>query len=204
MNPLDEDAAFEAQTYFDRAKTWAGKLSSKETGTDGNAKAWLASFKSGKGETLPFDEVMEAELSLLEEIFGDKANFPNLLLGKEITSDMIASLESIERLFEFKVDDVYDLPTIERQLYMPLCEQARGEEQLQRVVKHLGLDSDAMFDGPAFAALDMTNEHNQTRYFHTLSVVANMIRAKNYEDMDRCFAEWPPKAPFRLGEVNDV
>lgn len=155
---------------------------------------------------------MSEELALLKSIFGVD-DLRALLLQKyklkEITSpalpEMISSLENIERLFEFKPDDAYDLPAIQAQLYAPIREKAlEMGPPLERVVKHLGLESETLFGSPKFVSLDMGNEANQTRYFHTLSIVANMINTNDYSELERCFVEWPPKAALRPGEAHEI
>jgi len=198
-NPLDEPSAIVAKTFFTRATERSTKSNVKDDGSEKFTKFWTD------------NKTLEPERQLLERIFGRK-DLGALLTEKynsnEIQSelpDMISNLESIERLFEFKTDDVYDMKVIQAQLYEPLREHALVDEHLAgRVVPHLGLESEQLFGSPVFATIDMASEQNQTRYFHTLSIVANMIHSRDYTEIERCFVEWPPKAAVRPGEVFEI
>jgi hypothetical protein len=53
-------------------------------------------------------------------------------------------------------------------------------------------------------AIDTSSRTNQVRYLHTLSVVAAACVEGSSEATERCFVEWPPKAAYRHGEVNDI
>lgn len=205
--PMNDEAANRARGFFARATSWSSPSTTVENGAPKSAKPWSDYLGSQN-----FDDAMSEELALLKSIFGVD-DLRALLLQKyklkEITSpalpEMISSLENIERLFEFKPDDAYDLPAIQAQLYAPIREKAlEMGPPLERVVKHLGLESETLFGSPKFVSLDMGNEANQTRYFHTLSIVANMINTNDYSELERCFVEWPPKAALRPGEAHEI
>ncbi len=114
-------------------------------------------------------------------------------------------LEDIEHRFEYVDEDSgqFDKEDISTQLYVPLQSAAIESSLLIPIVAHLKLDK-PLFD-PDAHDVDMTNHANRTRYLHTLSVVADMIdNGVTQENVDRCFAEWPPIAPYKKGEVNEV
>ncbi len=113
-------------------------------------------------------------------------------------------LEEIEHRDEYvSADGSYDERTISTELYEPLQAAALESSLLIPIVAHLKLDK-PLFD-PNAHDVDMTNHANRTRYLHTLSVVAEMISdGVTQENVDRCFAEWPPVVPYKKGEVNEV
>lgn len=214
MHPLDETEAEVASEYFVRAIGWSTPVvagSKNDNGSSTFTDPWELEFYGDP--PMAFEEATETERAFVEEEFGDisdlvedvKTSYKPRAKAKDALPDMISNLENIERLFEFKPDDIYDLPTIQTQLYAPIREHAlEVGAPLESVIKHLGLESETMFESPKFVSLDMTNEANQTRYFHTLSIVATMIHTNDYTEMERCFVEWPPKAALRPGEAHEI
>ena len=110
-----------------------------------------------------------------------------------------SSLENIEHIPKTQEE-------INNELYIPLKEYISGIADLQLVQNHLGLQYDDFKQAGSIHGTDMSNINNQTRYLHTLSVLAAACKNDqiNMEDISKCFDMWPPTAPYQLGKVNEI
>jgi serine/threonine protein kinase len=127
-------------------------------------------------------------------------------IESEIRDTISSHLEVIERNEDYlSTEGAYNLPTINEELYIPLQEAIRTHETPldEKLIKHLGLGDELFRDYAAFHGIDMTDASNQTRYFHTLSIVANMMETGNYDQLERCYVEWPPKVHV-AGQIHEI
>jgi hypothetical protein len=110
-----------------------------------------------------------------------------------------SSLENIERA-EISAED------INGDFYIPLKEHLESFPELEKVKVHMGLEKDNFMEAGAIHGIDMTNKYNQTRYLHTLSVLAGACKEEhvNMSEIERCFVEWPPKIQYKMGQVNEI
>lgn len=215
--PDDVDAAFKRQSFAAAAMVLLSAAMALERSDDAKAKQLIALMGKVSSPSADAYEMFTAQTwgkfkkSADWTKFAAETNFNPI--ATEIGSESISShLEIIERNPDYTQvgGEAYHLDAISDELYEPLREAVAvvklntSHADGAKLVQHLGL-GDAMFkDARAFAGIDMNNVVNQTRYFHTLSVLASMIESGVYDQMERCFVEWPPKAPLRPGEVHEV
>ena len=110
-------------------------------------------------------------------------------LNVDLTFDALKAaitLESIERNKEFLVaEGIYDFNKIQTQLYNPIRQLAEERVELTSIRDHMNFDKDLTDHWSG----DFTT---QTKYLHTLSIVADMIGKESFpqEQQERCYVEW--------------
>lgn len=95
-------------------------------------------------------------------------------------------LESLERNNDYLIaDGVFDFDKIRTELYEPIVSASQQHIELTNIREHLQFDKELH----EHWSNDFTQ---QTKYLHTLSVVADMIGKASFplEQQERCYVEW--------------
>jgi len=95
-------------------------------------------------------------------------------------------LESLERNNDYLIaDGVFDFDKIRTELYEPIVSASQQHIELANIRDHLQFDKELH----EHWSNDFTQ---QTKYLHTLSVVADMIGKASFplEQQERCYVEW--------------
>lgn len=171
----------------------------------------LKTFWDNNGKTpldskVAWDAQLKNVTNILQPILTFAKDNGLTVTESEIRDTISSHLEVIERNEDYlSTEGAYDLPTINEELYIPLQEAIRTHQTPldEKLIKHLGLGDELFRDYAAFHGIDMTDASNQTRYFHTLSIVANMMETGNYDQLERCYVEWPPKVHV-AGQIHEI